>query len=93
MREYEIVFIVHPDLEENALNEVTEKVKGWVTEAGGSVIKADFWGRRRLAYAIRKQKEGQYILLKVQLAPTTVVTIERNLRFQEPVLRFAISQV
>ena len=93
MREYEIVFIVHPDLEENALNEVTEKVKGWVTEAGGSIIKADFWGRRRLAYAIRKQKEGQYTLLKVQLAPTSVAAIERNLRFQEPVLRFAISQV
>jgi small subunit ribosomal protein S6 len=93
MREYEIVFIAHPDLEENALNDVTEKVKGWVTEAGGTVIKADFWGRRRLAYAIRKQKEGQYILLKVQLAPTSVAAIERNLRFQEPVLRFAISQV
>jgi small subunit ribosomal protein S6 len=93
MREYEIVFIAHPDLEENALNDVTEKVKGWVTESGGTVIKADFWGRRRLAYAIRKQKEGQYILLKVQLAPTSVAAIERNLRFQEPVLRFAISQV
>jgi len=93
MREYEIVFIAHPDLEENALNEVTEKVKGWVTEAGGSVTKADFWGRRRLAYAIRKQKEGQYILLKVKLEPTSVVGIERNLRFLEPVLRFAISQV
>jgi small subunit ribosomal protein S6 len=93
MREYEIVFIAHPDLEENALNEVIEKVKGWVTEAGGSVIKADFWGRRRLAYAIRKQKEGQYILLRVKLDPTSVVAIERNLRFLEPVLRFAISQV
>jgi len=93
MREYEIVFIAHPDLEESALNDVTEKVKGWVTEAGGSVIKADFWGRRRLAYPIRKQKEGQYILLKVQLDPTSVVAIERNLRFQEPVMRFAISLV
>ena len=93
MREYEIVFIAHPDLEESALNDVAEKVKGWVTEAGGTVLKADFWGRRRLAYAIRKQKEGQYILLKVQLAPTSVAAIERNLRFQEPVLRFAISQV
>lgn len=93
MREYEIVFIVHPDLEENAFNEVTEKVKGWVTEAGGSIIKADFWGKRRLAYAIRKQKEGQYMLLKVQLAPTSVAAIERNLRFQEPVLRFTISSV
>jgi small subunit ribosomal protein S6 len=93
MREYEIVFIAHPDLEESALNDVAEKVKGWVTEAGGTILKADFWGRRRLAYAIRKQKEGQYILLKVQLAPTSVAAIERNLRFQEPVLRFVISQV
>ncbi len=93
MREYEIVFIAHPDLEESALNDVAEKVKSWVTEAGGTVLKADFWGRRRLAYAIRKQKEGQYILLKVQLAPTSVAAIERNLRFQEPVLRFVISQV
>ena len=93
MREYDIIFIVHPDLEESALNDVAEKVKGWVTEAGGSITKADFWGRRRLAYAIRKQKEGQYIMLKVKLAPTSVVVIERNLRFLEPVLRFAISQV
>lgn len=93
MREYEIVFIAHPDLEESALNDVTEKVKGWVTEAGGSITKADFWGRRRLAYSIRKQKEGQYILLKVKLAPTSVATIERNLRFLEPVMRFVISQL
>ncbi len=93
MREYDIVYIAHPDLEETALNEVTEKVKGWVTEAGGSVTKADFWGRRRLAYAIKKQKEGQYMLLKVKLEPTSVSTIERNLRFLEPVLRFVISQV
>jgi small subunit ribosomal protein S6 len=93
MREYEIVYIAHPDLEENALNEVTEKVKGWVTEAGGSIIKADFWGRRRLAYAIKKQKEGQYMLLRVKLEPTSVSAIERNLRFLEPVMRFAISQV
>jgi small subunit ribosomal protein S6 len=93
MREYEIVFIVHPDLEENALNDVTEKVKGWVTEAGGSVTKADFWGKRRLAYSIRKQKEGQYILLRVNLEQPSVAGIERNLRFLEPVMRFAISQV
>ncbi len=93
MREYEIVYIAHPDLEENALNEVTEKVKGWVTDAGGSITKADFWGRRRLAYAIRKQKEGQYILLKVKLLPTSVASIERNLRFLEPVMRFLVTQV
>jgi len=93
MRDYEIIFIAHPDLEENALNEVTDRVKGWITEAGGTVTKADFWGRRRLAYSIRKQKEGQYILLKVKLLPTAVSTIERNLRFLEPVMRFVITQL
>lgn len=93
MREYDIIFIAHPDLEENALNDVAEKVKGWVTEAGGSITKADFWGRRRLAYAIRKQKEGQYVMLKVKLTPNSVNVIEHNLRFLEPVLRFVISQV
>jgi small subunit ribosomal protein S6 len=93
MREYEIVFIAHPDLEETALNEVTDKVKGWITEAGGSVTKADFWGKRRLAYSIRKQKEGQYILLKVNMLPALVTTIERNLRFLEPVMRFTITQM
>ena len=93
MRDYEIVFIAHPDLEENVLNDVTEKVKGWVTETGGSITKADFWGKRRLAYAIRKQKEGQYIVLKVKLVPTSVTAIERNLRFLEPVMRFVITQM
>ncbi len=93
MRDYEIVFIAHPDLEENALNDVTDKVKSWVTDAGGSITKADFWGRRRMAYSIRKQKEGQYILLKVKLLPTSVASIERNLRFLEPVMRFLVTQV
>jgi small subunit ribosomal protein S6 len=93
MREYEIVFIAHPDLEEAAFTETVEKVKGWVEETGGTVGKVDFWGKRRLAYAIRKQKEGQYVLLKVKLAPSSVTTIERNLRFLEPVMRFVITQL
>jgi small subunit ribosomal protein S6 len=93
MREYEIIFIVHPELEESALNDVTEKVKGWVNETGGTITKADFWGRRRMAYPIRKQKEGQYMYIKADLLPDTVVSLERNLRFLEPVMRFVISQV
>jgi small subunit ribosomal protein S6 len=93
MRAYELVFIVHPDLDDTAVNEVVEKVKGWITEAGGSVSKVDFWGRRRMAYAIRKQREGNYVLFKVQMEPTFGVTLERNLRFLEPVMRFLVSAV
>ena len=91
MREYELVFIVHPDLDDTALKEVIEKVSGWITDAGGSVSKIDLWGKRRMAYAIRKQKEGQYVLLKTQMEPTFGATLERNLRFLEPVMRFLLT--
>lgn len=90
MREYEIVFIVHPDLEETAFNELVERVQGWITEAGGAITKVDLWGKRKLAYLIRKQKEGQYVLLKAQAPAAMVSQLERNLRFLEPVMRFLI---
>jgi small subunit ribosomal protein S6 len=88
MREYELVFIVNPDLDENALTEVINKVKGWITDGNGEVNKADLWGKRKLAYAIRKQTEGYYVLLNIKMAPKVGITLERNLRFLEPVLRF-----
>jgi len=93
MREYELVFIIHPDLDENATNEVVERVKGWITEAGGTIDKVDPWGKRKLAYPIRKQSEGQYFLFNTQMAPTFIVDLERNLRFVEPIMRFLITVV
>ena len=91
MRKYELVCIIQPDLDEIAFNVVLEKVKGWVSESGGSVDKVDVWGRRRMAYAIRKHKEGQYILLNVSLNPTATSELERNLRFQESVMRHMLT--
>lgn len=91
MRDYEVIFIVHPDLDENALNGVVEKVKTWITDAGGSVAKVDLWGRRRLAFAIRKQREGQYVLVQAQMAPAYGAELDRNLRFLEPVIRYSIT--
>jgi len=93
MREYELIFIVHPDLEETATNEVVDRVKDWITEAGGSVDKVDPWGKRKLAYPIRKQNDGQYFLMLVQMDPSFVTEMERNLRFLEPVMRFLITAV
>lgn len=90
MRDYELIFIVHPDLDENAFNEVVERVKGWITESGGAIEKVDVWGKRRLAYPIRKLNEGQYVLVNTQLDPAFGATLERNLRLLEPVLRYLI---
>jgi small subunit ribosomal protein S6 len=93
MRKYEIVCIVHPDLDENAFTAAVDKIKGWIGDGGGSVDKVDVWGRRQMAYLIRKQREGQYVLLNVSLLPAAVAELDRNLRFHEPVIRYMITQV
>ena len=93
MRNYEVVFIVNPDLDEAATTGVVDKVKGWITDGGGSVTKVDLWGKRRMAYMIRKQREGQYVLVEAGFAPSFAAELERNLRFLEPVMRFLITTV
>ena len=93
MRNYELVCIIHPDLDENAFKALVEKVSGWVTEAGGSVDKVDVWGRRRMAYHINKQREGQYVLLHLSMVPTSTALLERNIRFQESVMRSMLTVV
>ncbi len=92
MRSYEVVFIVHPDLDEAAVNETVEKVKGWITAGGGTVDKVDFWGKRQLAYPIRKRREGYYILLETQMPPHLVAEVERNMRIHEPIMRYLITR-
>lgn len=90
MRNYEIVFIVHPDLDENSLKEIVTRVKGWITEANGSITKEDIWGKRRMAYAIRKQREGQYVQINAQIDPAFIGELERNFRITEPIMRFLV---
>ncbi|MES0360366.1 MAG: 30S ribosomal protein S6 [Anaerolineales bacterium] len=91
MRSYELMFIVHPDLDESEFNEVVDKVKGWITDSGGQVDNLDLWGKRRLAYPIQKQLEGQYVLMNTQLDPTFCSNLEHSLGLQEPVMRFLIT--
>jgi len=91
MRNYELVCIFQPDLDETAFKGAVERVSTWVTEAGGSVDKVDVWGRRRLASQIRKQREGQYVLLNLTLDPKSTAEIERNIRFLEPVMRHMLT--
>ncbi|HSK67132.1 MAG TPA: 30S ribosomal protein S6 [Anaerolineales bacterium] len=93
MRNYELVCIVQPELDETAFKAVVDRVSTWVTEAGGSVDKVDIWGRRRMAYQIRKQREGQYVLMNVTLDPKATSELERNIRYLETVLRHMLSAV
>ncbi|GAB4459053.1 MAG: 30S ribosomal protein S6 [Anaerolineales bacterium] len=93
MRKYELICIFQPELDENAFKGALERVQSWVTDAGGSVDKTEVWGRRRLAYPIRKQTDGQYVLMNVTLDPKSTSELERNIRYLEPVLRHMLTVV
>ena len=91
MHSYELMFIVHPELDESAFNDLVEKVKSWITDSGGQVDNVDLWGKRRLAYPIQKQLDGQYVLIKTQIEPTFCSDLEHNLGLQEPIMRFLLT--
>ena len=90
MHNYEIVVIIHPDLDDEAIEQSLDRIKGWITDGDGNVDKIDKWGKRRLSYQIQKQNEGIYYLLDVSMLPTSIAELERNLTILEPVMRFMI---
>ncbi len=88
MRNYEFTYIIHPDLDDSAFKKLNEQIAGWITDGGGKITKSDVWGKRKLAYEIRKQREGNYVHLQVEMEGSLVSEIERQLQLQESVMRY-----
>jgi len=91
MRNYEIAFIVHPDLEDAAYNEAVERVQDLVKNAGGTIVKVDQWGRKKLAYEIRNLTEGQYVFLQTEMEPTICSDLEHAMQLNESIIRYMIT--
>jgi small subunit ribosomal protein S6 len=90
-RRYEIMFIVRPDLEETELDKLIEGFKKNVTDGAGEILskpEEEKWGRRRLAYTVRKFNDGFYVLLVVAAQGSLITEIERRLRVSEQVIKF-----
>ncbi|MCQ4042126.1 30S ribosomal protein S6 [Streptantibioticus rubrisoli] len=87
MRHYEVMVILDPDLEERAVAPLIENFLGVVRDGGGKVEKVDTWGRRRLAYEIKKKPEGIYSVLDINAEPSVVKELDRQLNLNESVLR------
>jgi small subunit ribosomal protein S6 len=90
VRQYELVFIVHPDLDDDALNEVIAQVSSWISDEDGEITNTELWGKRKLAYPIRKQTEGYYVIMQTKMTMTVDSQLERNFRLLEPVMRYSI---
>ena len=93
MRQYEIMIILDPDIEERTVAPSLDKYLSVVKNDGGTVDKVDIWGRRRLAYDIQKKSEGIYAVVDFQATPATAKELDRQLGLNEAVLRTKVLRV
>ncbi|AMV71657.1 30S ribosomal protein S6 [Desulfuromonas carbonis] len=88
MRTYETIFIVHPDVAGEAYTAAVDKFKGILTDQGAEILKADEWGTRKLAYPVKKQTRGSYVLVAYEAGPKVVAELERRMRIDDAIIKF-----
>ena len=88
MRKYELMYIIRPDLDQDATKEVVEKFQNLIANNGGEIEKADEMGKKRLAYEIEGYHDGYYVLVNYQGEPALVAELERVLRITDGVIRY-----
>lgn len=87
MREYELVYILTPEIGEEAVPEAMERVNRVLAGRGATIVQSERWGRRRLAYPIKRFLEGTYIVNQLQITPERAVEVDNGLKLTEEVLR------
>lgn len=88
MRYYEIIFILHPNIPEEELSQISDRVTTVITRNKGEVIKLENWGKKRCAHPINKCSKGYFFLLYFMGNPTVLQELDKTLRYDEKVLRY-----
>jgi small subunit ribosomal protein S6 len=92
-RTYEVVFIADPNLGEPEVDALTAQVQGYIEKEGGRIQRVEKWGKKRLAYVVKKHREGSYVLLVVEGGAAMVKEVERRMRVTDGVIRFITVRV
>jgi len=92
MRDYELVTIVNPEVDDEGILAVVDKVNRFITERGGVVDGTEQWGRKKLAYSIKRFSEGSYSFTRFNLEPKAVKELEVNLRAEDEILRHLVTK-
>src|SRR5215469_1123980 len=90
---YENVFIARQDISTAQVEALTDTLANLVAEQGGKVEKREYWGLRNLAYRIKKNRKGHYVLFNLDAPPAAVNEMERNMRINEDIIRFLTVRV
>ena len=88
MRTYESIFIVHPEVVGDDQTTIIDKYKTILSDQGAEVLKVENWGVRTLAYQVKKQSKGCYVLMIFDAEPTVIAEFERRMRIDEMVIKF-----
>jgi small subunit ribosomal protein S6 len=91
MRKYEIMYIIRPDIEQEAVQATVEKFQNIINN-GGEITKHDVMGKRRLAYEINKHRDGHYVLVKFNANNTVLTELDRVMKISDEIIRFLITQ-
>jgi small subunit ribosomal protein S6 len=90
MRTYEIVLILPAEADDKVIVGVTDRIAQTLAQSGGEVVKADRWGKRRLAYQIAKQSEGFYLVVECRAEPAAIKELDRVVALADDVIRFKV---
>jgi small subunit ribosomal protein S6 len=90
LRDYEVLYIVRADLDDEKVQDAVKRVNTLIERSGGAAVRTNLWGKRKLAYEVKHQKEGSYVLQDFQLDPDRVPELESALKITEEVLRHLI---
>src|SRR3954464_2879922 len=92
-REYETIYILRPNTPNEGVAEVNTRIRGIIEGMGGKIIKADNWGKRRLAYEVAKERTGLYLYWQYLAQPGVVEETERNHRMLNWVIRYLTEKI
>lgn len=93
LQDYEMVFILSPEVADEALEGKIEGISQFITGRNGVIESVEPWGKKKLAYPIKQQLEGNYVLAKFKLSPARCKELEANLKISEEVLRHLLIKV
>ncbi len=91
LRTYEALYIVSPELADDAIQTVAQDVEELVKKHGGTIVRSEIWGKRKLAYVVKKHSEGCYVLLRFTASPEFTARLAAFFRLSETIIRFLIT--
>jgi len=92
LRTYEALYIITPEMDDDAVQTVAGEVDNLITANGGAIVRSEIWGRRKLAYEVKKHSEGNYVLIRFEAEPDFVAKLESFYKLSDAIIRYLVTQ-